>query len=129
MLDRPFRIRRPSGEAMSLLTQAQCAQLVANGCALAQDRSYDPVPVVKLFLPDARVCWWLGWIDPDTPDVAFGLCDMGLGLPCVTPIQLSALQAIQGPQGCRVVVDHGFVPRYSLSKYVSQAGQDGHVID
>ncbi len=114
---------------MSLLTQAQCAQLEANGCALAKDRSFDPMPVVKLFLPDAKVCWVLGWVDPDMPDIAFGLCDTGLGTACETPIQLSALAAIRGPQGARVVVDQGFVPRYTLSKYVAQARRDGHVID
>lgn len=124
-----FRIKQPLGGAMSLLTQAQSAQLLANGCALAEDRSFDPLPVAKLFLPDAKVCWVLGWIDPDTPDIAFGLCDTGLGLACVTPIELSALQTIQGPQGCRVVADHSFVPRYTLAKYVSQARRDGHVID
>lgn len=129
MASRPALHQTTVGGAMSLLTQAQCAQLMANGSALAVDRSFDPMPVVKLFLPDARVGWWLGWIDPDTPDVAFGLCDMGLGFTCETPIQLSALQTIRGPQGRCVVVDHGFVPRYTLSKYVSQARRDGHVID
>jgi hypothetical protein len=38
-------------------------------------------PVVKLFTPDAGTTWLLTEIDPDDPDRAFGLCDLGSGFP------------------------------------------------
>ena len=117
------------GSRMPLLTQAQRARLLANGSEKAADRGFDPLPVVKLYLPDAKVCWLLAWIDPDAPDIAYGLCDTGLGCPVMTHVQLSELEAIQGPNGYRVAVDHAFEPRYALSVYVYKAKRDGHVTD
>jgi hypothetical protein len=39
-------------------------------------------PVVKLFMPDADRTWLLTEIDPDNPDIAFGLCDLpSIGQP------------------------------------------------
>ncbi|ULH06456.1 DUF2958 domain-containing protein [Alcaligenes faecalis] len=114
---------------MPLLTQAQSAQLLANGKEKASNRSFDPFPVVKLFVPDAKVCWLLAWIDPDVPDIAYGLCDTGMGSAVMTHVPLSELEAIKGPKGYRVAVDHGFEPRYALSVYESHAQRDGHVTD
>ncbi|WP_439331030.1 DUF2958 domain-containing protein [Mesorhizobium carmichaelinearum] len=34
--------------------------------------------MVKLFTRDAGATWLLTEIDPDDPDHAFGLCDLGL---------------------------------------------------
>jgi hypothetical protein len=38
-------------------------------------------PCRKLFTPDANATWLLTEIDPEEPDRAFGLCDLGLGSP------------------------------------------------
>ena len=59
----------------------QRAQLLANGRESLQNPGFDPVPVVKLFTPDAGATWLLTEIDPDHHDHAFGLCDLGLGSP------------------------------------------------
>lgn len=39
----------------------------------------DFYPVVKLYTPTASCVWLLTEIDPDAPDIAFGLCDLGMG--------------------------------------------------
>jgi hypothetical protein len=56
-------------------------RLLANGAKSAAGEDIDPVPVVKLFTPDANATWLLTELDPDNPTLAFGLCDLGLGSP------------------------------------------------
>jgi len=65
----------------NFITDAQRAQLLANGRHSLTDEGFDPSPVVKLFTPDAGATWLLTEIDPDDDDHAFGLCDLGLGYP------------------------------------------------
>ena len=70
---------------MTLITKAQTEQLLANGIAQRaaidrQDQALDFKPVVKLFTADAQCTWLLTEIDEGT-DLAFGLCDLGLGCP------------------------------------------------
>ena len=64
-----------------LITQEQHAQLLANGRRAMEQSDFDPMPVVKLFTPDASATWLLAEIDPQDPDRAFGLCDLGFGFP------------------------------------------------
>ena len=60
------------------ITDEQFQLLLANGrMALAYQENgqeFDPLPVVKLFTPDAGATWLLTEIDPEAPDIAFGLC-------------------------------------------------------
>ena len=66
---------------MELITKDQRKQLLANGEATRKNPDADPFPVVKLFTPDAQATWLLTELIPDEPDIAFGLCDLGLGSP------------------------------------------------
>src|SRR5450755_4554581 len=73
---------------MKLLTTSLREKLLANGRAnrdadgLPREHGYiDHKPVVKLFTPDGAATWLLTEIDPDDPDRAFGLCDLGFGCP------------------------------------------------
>ncbi|MFO2375813.1 DUF2958 domain-containing protein, partial [Pseudomonas aeruginosa] len=43
----------------ALTTEGEREQLLANGEARAAGRVIDPVPVVRLFTPDAHVTWLL----------------------------------------------------------------------
>jgi Protein of unknown function (DUF2958) len=52
-------------------------RLLANGARSAAREDIDPVPVVKLFTPDASATWLLTELDPDNPILAFGLCCLG----------------------------------------------------
>ena len=71
---------------MTLIPASLITQLLANGAAqrAVLDNGADAVdfyPVVKLFTPDAQPTWLLTELDPDDEDLAFGLCDLGLGEP------------------------------------------------
>ena len=75
----------------SFLTDAQFEMLLANGLASQARADFDPLPVVKLFTPDAGATWLLSHIEPGDHDVAFGLCDLGLGFPELGGVSLSHL--------------------------------------
>ena len=68
------------------------------------DREPEPdfLPVVKLFTPDAGCTWLLTEIDPDDPDIAFGLCDLGIGYPELGSVSLSELASVRGRLGLAV---------------------------
>jgi len=56
-------------------------------------------PVVKLFTPDGGCTWLLTEIDPEDPDIAFGLCDLGFGCPELGSVSLSELESVRGQLG------------------------------
>jgi Protein of unknown function (DUF2958) len=112
-----------------LITDTQRAQLLANGTARAQGEHLDPLPVVKLFTPDAHATWLLTELDPIDGDTSFGLCDLGLGMPALGFVRLSDLEAIRGPLNLPVERDLHFTPRRTLSEYLRLAQADGSVND
>lgn len=116
---------------MELLTHELKAQLLANGRQQAAVRGTDDeidfYPVVKLFTPDAGATWLLTEIDPDEPDLAFGLCDLGLGFPELGSVSLSELSAVRGRLGLPVERDMHFVARKPLSVYASEAAECGAI--
>lgn len=81
----------------TLVTDEQRAQLLANGRARAEGQPLDPLPIVKLFTPDAHATWLLTELDPEDGDTAYGLCDLGLGMPELGTVRLSELVSIRGP--------------------------------
>ena len=100
---------------MKLFTTAHYHRLLANGAATAAGQSVDPQPVVKLFTPDANATWLLTEIDPSDPDLAFGLCDPGLGHTELGYVRLSELISLRGPLGLPVERDGHFTPDRPLS--------------
>ncbi|EMM5787325.1 DUF2958 domain-containing protein [Pseudomonas aeruginosa] len=112
-----------------LVTDAQRAQLLANGRARAAGQALDPLPVIRLFTPDAHATWLLAALDPEDGDTAYGLCDIGIGLPDLGTVRLSELGAILGPQARPIERDLYFVARRTLSEYTRLARINGSVID
>lgn len=110
---------------MPLLTDAQCAQLLANGQRRAADPGYDPVPVAKAYTPDGRVVWLLAFVYPDDPGRVHTLCDAGTGFPELMDIRLEELETLRGPRGLRVAIDRRFVASRTLAAYARQAMADG----
>lgn len=108
---------------MQILTQDLREKLLANGRQQqplrGTDDEIDFVPVVKLFTPDAGATWLLTEIDPEDPDLAFGLCDLGLGYPEIGSLSLSELAAVRGRLGLPVERDLCFRPDKPLSAYAS----------
>lgn len=116
----------------TLVTKAQRTQLAQNGIAqrLAYDcgECIDFMPVVKLFTPNAGATWLLSEICPDDPDVAFGLCDLGLGFPELGDVRLSEIEALRGPMGLPVERDRHFMAKHPLSAYAREAHQAGRIL-
>jgi len=114
---------RPAGRC--LLTQELRDMLLANGRRQQPLRGtpaeLDFLPVVKLFTPDAGATWLLTELDPDDPDIAFGLCDLGVGFPELGSVRISELEAIRGRLGLPVERDRHFRPRVTLSAYAVEA--------
>ena len=116
---------------MELLTDELKEQLLANGRQQAPVRGTDDeidfLPVVKLFTPDAGATWLLTEIDPDEPDLAFGLCDLGLGFPELGSVSLSELASVRGRLGLPVERDRHFVAKKPLSAYTEEASEAGNI--
>jgi len=116
-------VRRPA-----FITEAAYNELLANGHRTAGGDQFDPQPVIKLFTPDAQATWLLTEIDPDDEDRAFGLCDLGLGMPEIGWVSLSELAKLRGPMGLPVERDEWFVPDAELSVYAASARLDGRIV-
>ena len=113
------------------ITDAQFDQLLANGhMALAcqeQDQDFDPLPVVKLFTPDAGATWLLTEIDPEAPAIAFGLCDLGMGFPELGRVSLTELAGVRGMMHRPIEQDLHFRATQRLSGYARDARMAGRI--
>lgn len=107
--------------SQSIFTQAIRQKLLANGARSAAGEDIDPVPVVKLFTPDANATWLLTEIDPDNRDIAFGLCDLGLGCPELGSVSLREIERLRGPLGLPVEQDQHFGETRRLSEIAKMA--------
>ncbi|HBO5260275.1 DUF2958 domain-containing protein [Pseudomonas aeruginosa] len=110
-----------------LITDEERARLLANGQARAAGQAIDPLPVVRLFTPDAHVTWLLSELDPIDGDTSFGLIDLGIGLPALGTVKLSDLVGIVGPNKQPVMRDRYFQPTRPLSDYVRLAQENGSI--
>jgi hypothetical protein len=112
---------------MKLLTNAQIAELLVNGAASARGGDHDPKPVVKLFTPVSNATWLLTELDPVDTDLAFGLCDLGLGCPELGYVRISELESVRGRLGPLVERDLHFKADRTLSEYTAVARRSGGI--
>lgn len=112
-----------------LVTDEQRARLLAVGEARSAGQDIDPMPVVRLFTPDAHATWLLAALDPTDGNTAWGLIDLGIGMPALGVVKLSDLAAIVGPLGRPVLRDLYFHAVRPLSGYVRLAQLDGSIPD
>lgn len=112
-----------------LITDDHRGQLLDNGAAAARGEQRDPLPVVKLFTLDAHATWLLSELDPEDGDTAFGLCDLGIGMPELGKVRISDLASIVGPLKLPVERDLYFVAKRTLSDYARLARINGSIID
>ncbi len=109
-----------------LLTADQRALMLANGQRSAEGIDNSACfPVVKLFTPDGACTWLLTELDPDDPDIAFGLCDLGMGFPELGCVRLSELEDVRGLIGLPIERDRYFTADKSLSAYADAARRWG----
>jgi hypothetical protein len=116
-----------------ILKPQDIEQLLANGRAnaahIARDgNTEDFKPVVKLFAPWGAATWLLSELDPEDPDLAFGLCDLGFGCPELGNVRLSELESVKGPFGLPIERDDFFYATDQLSRYATEARRLGYIL-
>jgi hypothetical protein len=116
---------------MTLFTKTQTEQLIANCQAQIvrmdnQQPDIDFKPVVKLFTPDAQCTWLLTELGND--DIAFGLCDLGMGCPEIGFVCMSEIRGLRGPLGLPVERDLHFDADKNLSAYADEARAHGRIV-
>lgn len=119
---------------MKLLTKSIHEALLRNGrireaLAIEGKAEADFIPVVKLFTPDAQCTWLLTELDSEDPDIAFGLCDLGMGCPELGSVRISELESVRGKLGLPVERDLHFVARHTLSIYARAAWNEAAITE
>ena len=85
-------------------------------------------PVVKLFTPDAQATWLLTEVDPENQDIAFGLCDLGMGFPELGSVSLTLIRELRGGLGLPVERDRFFTAKFTIGRYVQIAGENDRIV-
>jgi hypothetical protein len=118
---------------MKLLTKEQRQKLIANGRAQTlvkgTDAEIDFWPVVKLFYPAGAATWLLTELDPEDEDVAWGLCDLGMGFPEFGTVRISELASFRGKCGLNIERDLHFEAKAPISRYIAAASEAGHITE
>lgn len=112
-----------------LITDDERRQLLAYGQVRADGEAIDPLPVVRLFTPDAHATWLLISLDPVDDDTAYGLIDLGISMPELGTVKLSDLASIVGPNKLPVIRDRYFEAVRPLSEYLRLAQEYGSIVD
>ncbi|MBN8780328.1 MULTISPECIES: DUF2958 domain-containing protein [unclassified Thiobacillus] len=112
-----------------LITEDERQRLLAHGQARAEGQAGDPQPVVRLFTPDAHLTWLLVSLDPADGDTAYGLIDLGLGVPELGIVKLSDLASIVGLRKQPVMRDRYFQAVRPLSEYLRLMQENGGIVD
>lgn len=110
---------------MKLFTKSQLTKLLQNGSP--ENRGKNHKPVVKLFTPDAQCTWLISEIDPEYPDIAFGLCDLGMGYPELGCVSIAELQSLRGKLGLPVERDLHFEGKFPITVYASAAAHKEYI--
>lgn len=119
---------------MKLLTDLQRKHLLLNGRMNADQmedngETFNFCPVVKLFAPWGAATWLLTELDPEDEDIAFGLCDLGMGCPELGTVRLSELESVRGPAGLRIERDRHFNGEHWLWVYARAAAVAGRITE
>jgi hypothetical protein len=118
---------------MKLLTKELRQKLIENGRAQAKVKGTkaekDFWPVVKLFYPAGAATWLLTELDPEDEDVAWGLCDLGMGCAEFGTVRISELTSFRGRCGLGIERDRHFKAKAPISRYIAAADEAGRIIE
>ena len=113
-----------------LLRNGEVRKSFAEGC-FGEDGEQRPepdfYPVVKFFTPDGGATWLITELDPDDPDIAFGLCDLGLGFPELGSVSIAEPESVRDKLGLPVERDLHFTAQKTLSAYADEARRLGRI--
>jgi hypothetical protein len=114
---------------MKLLLDNQREELIRNhlhgGARHRGAVRWDAKPVVKLFVcVGGNATWLLSELDPET-NIAYGLCDLGLGYPEMGYVSLTELEETLD---WRLERDRHWTPTKTLTEYANDARDKGMVV-
>ncbi len=113
-----------------LITDEQRATMLENGREYARNPDFNLVPVVSLFDPLGSGTWLLTDLDPDDPDIASGLCDLGYGFPELGSVRISEMESIKtvpNRRGIGIEQDRFFRPTKPISEYADEARRNQRI--
>lgn len=113
---------------MKLFTREQFALLLLNGEAFDADPDFNPKPIVKLFNPVGSATWLIASVDPNNPDIAFGLCDLGMGFPELGSVSIEELSNVKGPLNLGIERDIHWQATKSLNDYADEARMHRQIV-
>ena len=102
---------------ISFISEEQRLRLLQNG----RNNEQDPYPVVWLHMPGGGVQWLLSAIDPGNPSIAFGLCDLGFGVPELETVSFAEMALISTELVRPIECDQSFKALYPMSVYARAA--------
>jgi hypothetical protein len=118
---------------MKLLTKQIRQKLIANGREQARvngtEAEMDFWPVVKLFYPAGAATWLLTELDPEDEDIAWGLCDLGMGCAEFGTVRISELEGFRGRCGLGIERDRFFKAKAPISHYIAAADEAGRIVE
>ena len=65
-------------------------------------------------------------LDPECPDIAFGLCD--LGFPELGSVSIRELESVRGPIGLGIERDRHWTAKKTLMAYAREASAAGRIV-
>lgn len=114
---------------MDLITPELHEVLLANGRAAYDNPRLDPFPVVKWFNPCGAATWLITELHPDDEDLAYGLCDLGMGMPELGQVSVRELASIRLMDGALGIErDPHWRPDKTLSAYARLAQAAGRIL-
>ena len=93
---------------------------------MANEADIDFKSVVKLFTPDAQCTRLLTELGDD--DIAYGLCDLGMGPPEIGFVCMCELREARGPLGLPIGRDQHFDADKTLSANADEDRAHGRIV-
>ena len=111
---------------MKLITKKHRERLLRNG----RNPDRDHPPALKLFDPTGAATWLISELDPEDPDIAHCLADLGMGYPELGTVRISELQAFRGRFGLGIERDRNFRANgRPMSVYAQAARAAGRIVE
>ena len=111
-----------------LITKAHMTKLLANGAKSKDDPDFTAKPVIKLFNPVGAGTWLLSELDPNNPDIAYGLADLGAGEPELGYLSIKELSSVRLRFGLTIERDLHFTGDKTIREYAREARAAGKIV-
>ncbi len=90
----------------------------------AAGEQIDLETVVKLFMPGTGWTWLFTEVDPENPDLAFGVATDGTEYPGYGYTSISEISSVKNRMGLGVERDEWFTPKGPLSQYAERGAHN-----